>query len=106
MYKGSLSDPGEQHFSRDAGRGGAVKRADSTGLRSTAAAPTGNAGLKDPALKTTEGVKTSSAAAKQANPKPAPKPAKPIQSKREQERERKNKGAPKWLKAKRDGDQQ
>ena len=24
MYKGSLSDPGEQHFSRDAGRGGAV----------------------------------------------------------------------------------
>ena len=106
MYKGSLSDPGEQHFSRDIGRGAAVKRADSTGFRSAAAAPTGNAGLKDPMLKTTEGVKTSSAAAKQATPKPAPKPAKPIQSKREQERERKNKGAPKWLKAKRDGDQQ
>ncbi len=106
MYKGSLSDPGEQHFSRDVGRGAAVKRADSTGFRSAEAAPNGNAGLKDPALKTTEGVKMSSAAAKQATPKPAPKPVKPIQSKREQERERKNKGAPKWLKAKRDGDQQ
>lgn len=35
--------------------------------------------------------------------KPDPKPAKPAKSKKEQERERKNKGAPKWLKAKQDG---
>ena len=38
--------------------------------------------------------------------KPGATPAKPGKSKKELERERKNKGAPKWLKAKRDGEPQ
>ncbi|SFS50247.1 Superfamily II DNA and RNA helicase [Paenibacillus sp. BC26] len=48
-----------------------------------------------------------SAGRPQAAAKPASKqPVKPTKSKRDQEKERKNKGAPKWLKAKRDGEQQ
>lgn len=109
MYKGKLSDPGEQQFSRDTGRGGAVKRGEGAGFRSASAAPARNAAPKTPTtLKTSEdGIKTSSADVMPKTQRPTSQPAKPpMKSKREQERERKNKGAPKWLKAKRDGEQQ
>ncbi|WP_240633002.1 DEAD/DEAH box helicase [Paenibacillus montanisoli] len=55
--------------------------------------------------RTAEASFESRSAASERRPAAAKQQVKPTKSKKEQERERKNKGAPKWLKAKREGDQ-
>ncbi|SDW41135.1 DEAD/DEAH box helicase [Paenibacillus sp. CF384] len=128
MSHGKLWNPGEEQGSRGAGFGGASAGAgrSGSGAGERGAARGAGAGARPatapdsrPAAPSVRGSAEASGsggeriggAAPAGRPGAAAKPAakqavKPTKSKRDQERERKNKGAPKWLKAKRDGEQQ
>ncbi|WP_219838520.1 DEAD/DEAH box helicase [Paenibacillus sp. R14(2021)] len=120
MARGKLWSPGEEQGSREyerGGRGGANGRSDSgaerTGARLAAGPSTGQA-VRKPSAPVRSGERSlergaggsddGTGARSSAQPKAAAKPQ--VKSKKELERERKNKGAPKWLKAKRDGEPQ
>ncbi|NBD26563.1 DEAD/DEAH box helicase [Paenibacillus glycinis] len=135
MYRGRLWTPGEEQGNRPeqgyrresaprVGREGntsGARQTDGQRPERASAAPVrpGQAGASITARRSAGGTanaaggQTARAAAGQGGTKPAgtpskpgATPAKPAKSKKELERERKNKGAPKWLKAKRDGEPQ
>ncbi|WP_308635598.1 DEAD/DEAH box helicase [Paenibacillus silvisoli] len=126
MYAGKLWNPGEeQQGSRDFKRDGAPRRGDESGRRSANANANARggvgrgAGFGSPSARVSEGSGNGAGGASEAGQAAVrgadassgatagrrPAAAKPTKSKKALERERKNKGAPKWLKAKRDGEQ-
>ena len=122
MYKGKLVDPSSQSLSQEPERGVSRRRGEGAALPANRASglatqSEGSAPMDDQAVKVAvsdgtngqNGHESSSKlgfrTSKQTAPKAAAQPVKPTKSKREQEKERKNKGAPKWLKAKRDEEQ-
>ncbi|QHW33376.1 DEAD/DEAH box helicase [Paenibacillus rhizovicinus] len=129
MYKGKLWSPGEEQgvrgedrprreFSSTRSSGDAARRpgqgASAAGGLSAARKPpapaqSGEAAAEPAARRATIAGGQSTPASRSgqaaAPRKQDPKQSKPAKSKKELERERKNKGAPKWLKAKRDGEQ-
>lgn len=120
LFAGKLWNPGEEQRGRDFGRGsdsarrpgsgsarpaaGTARAAAPASTRSTAAGSAARAseGAGRPSGAGSAGAGSAGAGANGSGRAAA----KPTKSKREQERERKNKGAPKWLKAKQQGEQQ
>ncbi|REE57557.1 superfamily II DNA/RNA helicase [Paenibacillus taihuensis] len=112
LFAGKLWNPGEEQR-RDFGRGGSgsarpaapARAAAPASPRSAAAgsAPRASEGAGRPSGAGAAGAGRAIAGAGAAAGARAA--AKPTKSKREQERERKNKGAPKWLKAKQQGEE-
>ncbi|MFC4810805.1 DEAD/DEAH box helicase [Paenibacillus sp. GCM10023250] len=132
MYRGKLWTPGEEKGrAGEGGRREAAERRGAEGGRLSAARPAerrgdvasvrvadGGAGIAarrasaGTAGQPARGIAAQSGgraagpgagATRETGRKPAPPAAKPAKSKKQLEQERKNKGAPKWLKAKRDG---
>ncbi|MFC5648109.1 DEAD/DEAH box helicase [Paenibacillus solisilvae] len=128
MFKGKLWDPKEQQqYAQEFGPGSAPRRGegrdgkggfraavrtgevrDSSGQESGGLTVSGGikgSGTAHPAQAAGQRTTASAAASKPARTSGA-KPIQPAKSKKDQVRDRKNKGAPKWLKAKREGEQQ
>ncbi|AZN42820.1 DEAD/DEAH box helicase [Paenibacillus albus] len=107
LYAGKLWNPGEEQRGRDFGRGDGARKPGSGSARPAAvraAAPAGTRSGGEAASASAGGVAGARGSSKPSSAGAGA--AKPTKSKREQERERKNKGAPKWLKAKQQGEEQ